>query len=45
MLATSSAIYTVTASYYSVVIYIFTWDDPLLYGLYIGVPSVCFRDT
>ena len=30
---------------YSVVIYMFTWDDPLLYGLYIGVPSVCFRDT
>lgn len=28
-----------------VVIYMFTWDDPLLYGLYIGVPSVCFRDT
>ena len=23
----------------------FTWDDPLLYGLYIGVPAVCFRDT
>lgn len=28
-----------------VVIYMFTWDDPLLYGLYIGVPSIFFRDT
>ena len=28
-----------------VVIYMFTWDDPLLYGLYIGVPSVFFRDA
>ena len=23
----------------------FTWNDPLLYGLYVGVPAVCFRDT